>query len=564
MSFNYNKHKDHGGNESFWTSYSDLFLGLSTIFLLLYVVSSLRTSTDGIKSQIENQKLSMQVNDLKSQLKMYESLKADYLKNQAPKDEVQEYKDLMDKLSLLKEEAKDEKERLKNLALQNESKEEALNKYQQMIRNVINANKVAKTKITQRNDIIKDQDTEIEEQDQQISELEQIAEQKEKLIQEGEQKIAEAKKNLEKRMADLKRAYKQNKMTAKAYENKLSQLKEDNENKIDALRDANEQYQAQLNNTKNQINSLSGQLSETQSALAAKESEAAGLQEKIGKLKGDFAAQAAKERAAFEAQLNKERLGSAERAKREAAFRSQAAAKERELADKVAGLTGQVGDLSGKVGDLSGKVAGLSGQLKDTEGQLAKARAEMDARKEVAREIKKGFDAAGVKADIDMQTGEVLIDFGQAYFDNDSSTLKEKMKEVLEKAVPAYSKSLFGNPKVAKKISSVEVVGFASPTYKGRFIDPKSTKAEDKEAIKYNMDLSYRRAKSIFNHILDEQQMSFEHQKDLVPMMKVSGRSFLEAFKNARGVASSADFCKVNDCKKSQRVIIRFSMDGKN
>ena len=47
-------------------------------------------------------------------------------------------------------------------------------------------------------------------------------------------------------------------------------------------------------------------------------------------------------------------------------------------------------------------------------------------------------------------------------------------------------------------------------------------------------------------------------------LMKVSGRSFLEVMKvQGRNVATAAEFCKLNDCKKAQRVIIRFSMDPK-
>src|SRR3954471_9907199 len=95
MSFDYNKNKASHSGDSFWTSYSDLFLGLSTIFLLLYVVSSLRTGTDAIKSQVDNQKLTMQVEELKSQLKMYEQVKTDYLAKEASKGEQQEYAELM-------------------------------------------------------------------------------------------------------------------------------------------------------------------------------------------------------------------------------------------------------------------------------------------------------------------------------------------------------------------------------------------------------------------------------------------------------------------------------------
>ena len=136
------------------------------------------------------------------------------------------------------------------------------------------------------------------------------------------------------------------------------------------------------------------------------------------------------------------------------------------------------------------------------------------------------------------------------------------MRSVLEKAMPAYAKSLFGDPNVASKIASVEIIGFASPTYKGRYIDPNSTRPGDKQAIQYNMDLSYKRARSIFNHILNEDDFSFRHQKELVPLLKVSGRSFLEIFKSNRNVASE-QFCKLNDCKKAQKVIIRFNVNDK-
>lgn len=556
MSFNYNKSKDHGQGDSFWTSYSDLFLGLSTIFLLLYVTASLRTGTDGIKNMIENQRLTMKVQDLESQIKMYESIKTDYLQNQAAKGEVQEYRELMDKLSLLQEEARDEKERLKQEAMQNQSKEVALNKYQQMVRNIINANKMAKTKIISRNDIIDEQDTEMEVQDQRIDQLQTDIDSKRQKIEEGEREIAKANKILEKKMAEIKLARKRNKLTAKAYEKQMAKLKEQNENQVDALRDANEKYEKQVAQSESKLNSLSGQLQETTGKLAQKEGEAAALQQKVASMRGEFEAQQAKERAAFEGALQKEKLTGAERAKREGEFRAAAALKEQALANRIGQLTGQVDG-------LSGQVSGLSTQLKSTEGQLAKAKAEMDARKQVARDIKAGFEKAGVKADIDMQTGDVLIDFGQAYFESDSARLKPEMKDIIERAVPIYSKSLFGNPKVAEKISAVEVVGFASPTYQGKYIDPNSRKAQDREAIKYNMDLSYKRAKSIFNHILDERSMNFEHQREMVPMMKVSGRSFLEVFKANRDLASSQNFCKVNDCKKAQRVIIRFSMDGK-
>jgi outer membrane protein OmpA-like peptidoglycan-associated protein len=568
MSFNYQKNKEGHSQDSFWTSYSDLFLGLSTIFLLLYVISSLRTSTDAIRSQVESQKLSMEVNELKGQLQMYENVKNEYMNN-APKDEVQEYQELMDKLTLLQEDAKSEKDKLVDQALENDKKAKALNKYQQMVRNVMNANKMAKSKIVNRDDLIKDQDETIETKDTEIGDLQKDIQQKKHLIAEGEKKIDEANNYLKTKAAELKQALRANKITRKKYDVRLAQVREENDRRVNQLAMANEKYteqleatagqlsqvNAQLNQTSTQLNQTAAQLSKTQGALAQKEGETRGLygqlqkqaaegQAKIEGLQAGFAAEKARAKALFDSELGKRNaMGAAERSRREGEFKAAMAAKEREL---------------------GGKLAALGGQLKDTEGQLAKAKAEIEARKAVADEVKKGFAKAGIKADIDMETGDVVLDFGQAYFDSDSDHLKNEMKNVLEKAMPIYSKSLFGNPKISDKITAVEIVGFASPTYKGRFIDPKSPNPEDKQAIKYNMDLSYRRANAIFGYVLDDNNLKFQHQKELVSLMKVSGRSFLETLPAGnRNVANAAEFCKQNDCKKAQRVIIRFNVDQK-
>jgi len=568
MSFNYQKNKEGHSNDSFWTSYSDLFLGLSTIFLLLYVISSLRTSTDAIRSQVESQKLSMEVEELKGQLKMYENVKNEYMNN-APKDEVQEYQELMDKLTLLQDDAKTEKDKLIEQALENDKKAKALNKYQQMVRNVMNANKMAKSKIVNRDDLIKDQDEEIEVKKGEISDLQKDVQQKKALIAEGERKIDEANNYLKTKQSELKQALRANKISREKYNARIAQVKAENDKRVNQLAMANEKYNeqleeasgqlkqanAQLAQTNEQLSQTQGQLSATQGMLDKKEGEVKGLygalqkqasegQAKIAAMQSGFAAEKAREKAAFESELGRNKaMGAAEKARREGEFKAAMAAKDKQFGDKM---------------------AALGGQLKDTEGQLAKARAELEARRAVADEVKKGFAKAGVKADIDMETGDVVLDFGQAYFDSDSDHLKNEMKNVLEKAMPIYSKSLFGNPKISDKITAVEIVGFASPTYKGRFIDPKSQKAEDKQAIKYNMDLSYRRANAIFGYVLDDNNVRFEHQKELVGLMKVSGRSFLEVMNvNTRDVANAGEFCKKNDCKKAQRVIIRFNVDQK-
>jgi cytochrome bd-type quinol oxidase subunit 1 len=120
MSLDYQKLKQKNQDDgSFWTSYSDLFMVLSVVFLLLYVVGSLRTGTSSVQSMIEHSKLKAEAQDYKKQIQAYNALKDDYLKKEASQEEAKMYDELMSKLSLLQEEANEEKRQLEAQAEDN-------------------------------------------------------------------------------------------------------------------------------------------------------------------------------------------------------------------------------------------------------------------------------------------------------------------------------------------------------------------------------------------------------------------------------------------------------------
>lgn len=560
MGFDYNKHKE-GGGDSMWTSYSDLFLGLSIIFLLLYVSASLRQGTDGVRQALENKQLTKRVKELESILQQEETKAQNYLKNQANADEQENYKELMEKLDLLQEEASEEKNKLRQAAMDNEKKERALNKYQQMIRQIVNTNINAKVKIKSRDTFIEKQDEIITEKTEQITDLEKTVAEKQQAIQQGENRIDQLEDTLDNRVKQLQAAYRAQKITKQKMLQQQDAIKRETEAKVAALREQNERAQAEIDRAK-------GELAQTESKLGEAEAQAqklagekerlagekarlagqlAGLSDKhrgeLEGLKGQFEKQAAAERAAFEGQLAKERLSGAEKAAREAAFRADAERKAR--------------DMEGKLGDLAGK-------YRATQGELAKAQENLMAKKKLADKIKQSFKQVGVDADVDANTGDVMLNFNGQYFESGSSQLKPGMRKLLEQAMPAYSASLLGDPKVAEKIQSVEIVGFASPTYKGKFVDPTSLEPSDRQAVNYNLDLSYGRARSIFNHVFDKNKMAFKHQQQLLPLVKVTGRSFLATDKQrepaAGGNATGESFCRQNDCAKLQRVIIKFNL----
>ena len=86
----------------------------------------------------------------------------------------------------------------------------------------------------------------------------------------------------------------------------------------------------------------------------------------------------------------------------------------------------------------------------------------------MADEISKNLKKAGVNADVNKDTGDVVISFGDDYFAAGSSDVNPSMQKILEKFMPKYTESLFKDRNIANKINSVEIVGFASPTYAGK------------------------------------------------------------------------------------------------
>ena len=138
------------------------------------------------------------------------------------------------------------------------------------------------------------------------------------------------------------------------------------------------------------------------------------------------------------------------------------------------------------------------------------------------------------------------------------------MKKYLRKIIPVYSKSIFSDSDVDEYIQSIEVVGYASPIYLGKYVNPESLSNEARAALNYNMDLSYRRARSIFKYILNQQNMQFTHQKELMVRLKVTGRSYLEStpLKDLPNESSLGmqEFCSKYDCNQLQSAIIRFNL----
>lgn len=571
MSFDYEKIKHSGDHGSMWASYSDLFMMLSLVFLLLYVTASLRSGTNGVQSEQLRQEALAEAADLREQIRVYNTLRNDYLEKGASPEEQQMYEGLMDKLVLLQEEAKDEKNKLRQAARENEVKEKALNKYQQMVRNIINTNLLSSARLKRR-------DLVIDENKVEISQLQSNVQQKEQMIAVNEQKIQSVNSQLEKKIKQLNQAHKNQKLSKANLKKEITKLREENEHKVAALRQRNEQVAQELQSASQMLVSAKKDLNAAHNTISAKDkalseivNEKNQISQKMGALQGDFDAQMKKERKAFDAALNAQQLSAAGRLAKEAEFRAMAESRQSELGRKLAAMQGQYNSVQGQLdGALMAKQKADAeiGNLKQKEAQLSsdlrQAKDIIEAKKMLAQRLKNNLAKAGIGASVDEKTGDVVLKFGEEYFDTGQAQLKPGMKNIIHKFMPVYTQSLFSDKKVAEKIRNVEIIGYASPTYKGKFVDPVSLRAADKEAVNYNLDLSYYRARSIFDYIFDTKKLQYNYQRDLLPKVKVTGRSFL-AGQVDRDLASGekmsqAEYCRRYDCKKSQRVIIRFDL----
>jgi hypothetical protein len=251
MSFDFDKIQSKNTDDnSWWASYSDLYTMMSVLFLMLYVVASLRSGTAKLQNQLEVTRIAQRNAELEKQIQVYNTLKEQQLA-QSSEQEQEVYAQLMDKLSLLKDEAKEEKNRLKKLAKENEQKEYALNQYQQVVRNIIDTNVLAKAQINRRDTIIVKKDETINQKQFEITDLNEQINSQEKIIAKNESKIESINKSLDQKISQLRSEQKQAKITKESMNKAISDLRAKSQKEITALQNQTEQVAEQLNMAKN-------------------------------------------------------------------------------------------------------------------------------------------------------------------------------------------------------------------------------------------------------------------------------------------------------------------------
>ncbi len=214
------------------------------------------------------------------------------------------------------------------------------------------------------------------------------------------------------------------------------------------------------------------------------------------------------------------------------------------------------------MGKVQGQLAEKDRELAGKDRELEEALELAKRRQDLAKNIQDNFRQHGIVAEVDAKTGDVILDFGDDYFESDSYQLKSGMEHTIRKAIPVYAESLFADESLTSKISSVEIIGFASATYAGKPVDPRNLSRKNRKAVNYNLDLSYKRARSIFRYAFDIDNFRFDYQDKMLPLLNVTGRSFFseDIDPSITGNLTIDEFCGQYNCNKSQRVIIKFGL----
>lgn len=243
----------------------------------------------------------------------------------------------------------------------------------------------------------------------------------------------------------------------------------------------------------------------------------------------------------------------------------------KELSSKVAATERMTNQWKGKYENQLGALENLKKQLNqsnlrfkrltDTLGKLKDA-----VKNGVALKLRDKFKENGLKAKVDLKTGEVVLLSGEGFnFEKGSARLSKEAKNILKKIIPIYAEVLLGDDKVYKQISSINMEGHSSPSFGGKYV---SLTEFNPQAYRFNMRLSSLRASSVAGYLMSKEIGDYPHKEKMKILLQSVGFGYMRPIAKdlvLRKPASSSvkqktarESCGPWDCYKSQRVQINF------
>lgn len=590
MNFDYEKirHKQSdGGNH--WTSYSDLFMALSFLFLLLYVVASFRTGTVSHSANARLVAMEEYQRELSQQIQIYERVARNYVEQDASQEEVELYEEVMQRLELLQGQSAQEQQRLTEELSEQRQREMELNRYQQTVKNLIQANLNATRDVRER-------EVRMAQRARELQQLEQTMVQKQREIEQKQATLTETQSELVQSQVREQESQQRVTETTELYESRIAEISEQSQQQLTELQAG---FQAQQQNLEERTKELEdarqvirSHTEKNRQLIALVRQSQAQNRQQMQEVQRQHQEALAQAKAEYEASLDQERMSAQEKFEAEREYRARIQEEKSRFDQDMKLLEGELNEKLAQMSDLQQKQASLESQNEDLSGQLesargaadslqqkleegfaqqqalekalAKAQEQADRRKNIGAKIAESFKGSGLNVEINPDTGDLVLNFGDEYFDTGRYFLKEGMRQILNTAVPLYASTIFNDPQISPYIAAIEIIGFASPTYRDRVVDPRSLAARDQAAINYNLDLSYKRARGIFQYIFNTNRIKFPYQQEMLPLVKVTGRSFFTSDisdKNADSL-DMEQFCERYDCNAAQKVVIRFNLQN--
>jgi predicted nucleic acid-binding Zn-ribbon protein len=329
--------------------------------------------------------------------------------------------------------------------------------------------------------------------------------------------------------------------------------------------------QKALGTLSGQVNTMQGELGRTQGQLAGANQSNGELKGSLGEMKGRVNSLTAalekcdtdiKQKVAVSehAQKNNQILQNEnEKMKEEAA----------ELHNKLKNLSNAILDRKRMQEELK-KIAqerdAIKGRFAELDKVLSEGRRNMRA--SIAKALANKFREANIDVKVNQSTGNVTLLMDEnLLFARNSAKLSDIAKEKLSAIIPLYAEVLFENDQIKSKVSSFNVEGHASPTWRGKHVDPEKG---HNVAFAYNMELSARRAASINRFIFGQEIGLYKYKYYMRGVTLSVGYGYTRPILKeeekgipSRGLASvnEGQDCGPYSCQLSQRVELSFTLE---
>jgi flagellar motor protein MotB len=178
----------------------------------------------------------------------------------------------------------------------------------------------------------------------------------------------------------------------------------------------------------------------------------------------------------------------------------------------------------------------------------------------LASKLAAKFRKANLNVRVNPKTGSIILGVGTRFlFEKNSARLSAQAKKTLQKIIPLYANTLLGDEQAAKNIASFNIIGHASPTFRGECVDPTQ---KNSQAYDYNLHLSALRAEAVTKYLFSSHSFSFNQKWVMRNLTNSVGKSFSEPVKfSKRFVASQhGRECYGYDVNNSQRVELSFTL----